>query len=165
MALVAIPSRTDASGLRFALVHARWYGDVVGRLLAAARETLLAAGARAEDLLEVEVPGAFELPQAASWLARAEMVDGIVALGCVIQGETPHFDHVVRATVDGLLGVALETGVPVGLGVITAHTKEQAEARSSAARGKGGNKGVEAADAALRMACAYRDLESHRRQP
>jgi 6,7-dimethyl-8-ribityllumazine synthase len=110
----------------------------------------------------LEVPGAYELPLAASWLAkdgwRGAPLHAIVALGCVVRGETPHHEHVARGACDGLLRVALETGVPVGLGVITADTLAQAEARSGAAGGKGGNKGAEAADAALRMATARKAL-------
>jgi 6,7-dimethyl-8-ribityllumazine synthase len=89
-------------------------------------------------------------------------VDAIVALGCVVRGETPHFEHVTRCACDGLERVALDSGVPVGLGVITADTQAQAEARSGAAGGKGGNKGAEAADAALRMAATRRALRGEK---
>lgn len=149
-------------GLRFGLLTTRWYPEIVARLEAAARATLTAGGVAPADVLAVEVPGAFELPQAAMWLAqggwKGAPLSGLVALGCVLRGETPHFDLVVRAVGDGLLRVALDTGVPVGLGVITADTRAQAEARSGAATGKGGNKGTEAAEAALRMALTRQGL-------
>lgn len=161
-----LPSQPDGHGLRVALVAARWYPEVVDRLREGALATLRAAGVRDEDVLVVEVPGCYELPQAAAWLARdgwqGRPLDAIVALGCVVRGQTPHFDHVCRATVDGLARVALDLGVPVGLGVITAEDAAQAEARSAPLGGgighKGGNKGHEAADAAVRMAATRRRL-------
>lgn len=158
------PDPAEARTLRVAILFTRWYPEVVAGLLRGARTTLAAMGVPDDAVLGIEVPGAYELPQAACWLARAEDVDAIVALGCIVRGETPHFDHVARAAVDGLLGVALETGVPVGLGVITAETLAQARARSGESTGKGGNKGHEAADAAVRMALAYRALEARRRR-
>lgn len=168
------PSAPDGRGLRFAVLVTRWYPEVLARLSAAAVATLRQHGVASADIHVLEVPGAFELPQAAAWVARDGVaaaggvrapVHGIVALGCVLRGETPHFDLVVRAAGDGLLRVALDTGVPVGLGVITAETPAQAEARSSAEAAPGttgnvkrGNKGVEAAEAALRMAVLRRSL-------
>ncbi len=152
-----------AAALRVAVLSTRWYPEVLDGLRRAARATLLAAGVDESKLVDWVVPGAFELPQAASWLARTDDVDAIVALGCVVRGETPHFDFVARAAVDGLLAVAVESGIPVGLGVITADRLDQALARSGDARGKGGNKGAEAAEAALRMACLYREVEARRR--
>jgi 6,7-dimethyl-8-ribityllumazine synthase len=160
-------SPPDAHGLVVGVLVTRWYPEILARLLAGARATLEQAGVAAEDVLVREVPGAFELPLAADLMARGgvggRQVDAIVALGCVVRGETPHFDHVARAAVDGLLKVSVDTHVPVGLGVITADTMAQAEARSAAVDGgvgsKGGNKGREAADAALRMALLARELE------
>lgn len=169
-----IPTRANGDGLKIGLLVAKWHGDITGRLLEAARKTLSAAGVRDADMLVMEIPGAYELPQAASWLARGEDVDAIVALGCVIRGETPHFDYVAGTCADGLMRVALDSGIPVTMGVITADTLEQANARSgepgadateSGGIGtKAGNKGVEAADAAVRMAASYRALETRRRQ-
>ena len=164
-----LPSQPDGRDLKVAVLVTRWYPGIVAALSAAAQATLKEAGVEADDIVVIEVPGAYELPQAACWLARAEDVDAIVALGCIVRGETPHFDHVTRAAVDGLLQVALESGVPIGMGIITADTMEQAEARSTDAGSaggtgvKGGNKGREAADAALRMAATYRALEARRR--
>lgn len=152
----------EGPDLRVGIVVSTWYPEITGRLRDAALETARAAGVDDEKLYVVEVPGAFELPQAAGWLARSDDVDAIAALGCVVRGETPHFDFVARACCDGLMQVALETGIPVGLGVITADTLGEAEARSGEATGKGGNKGIEAMDAALRMAATYRALEARR---
>ena len=158
-----IPTKLDGTDLRLGLVVAQWYPEVTDRLRDAAIATARAAGVSEDDILIVEVPGCYELPQGAAWLARSDDVDAIAALGCVLRGETPHFDHVARGCCDGLLQVGLETGIPVGLGVITADTKAQAEARSSDATGKGGNKGTEATDAAIRMAATARALEARRK--
>ena len=166
-----IPTRANGDGLKIALLVAKWHGEITGRLLDAARRTCSAAGVRDADMLVLEIPGAYELPQAASWLARAGDVDAIVALGCVVRGETPHFDYVAATCADGLMRIALETGIPVTMGVITADTIKQAEARSSlededgGIGAKAGNKGTEAADAAVRMAATYRALEARRRRP
>lgn len=161
-----IPSLPDGTGLRIAVLTAQWHGDITARLQSAAVQTLTDAGVRADDILVVEVPGAYELPQTAMWIAKAEEVDAIVAVGCVIRGETPHFDYVAGCCAEGLQQVGLETGIPVTMGVITANTLAQAEARSGAdAGGKGGNKGIESADAALRMAATYRALERRRQRP
>ncbi|MHC5011498.1 MAG: 6,7-dimethyl-8-ribityllumazine synthase [Planctomycetota bacterium] len=146
-------------GLRIVVLVASWHGEITARLKEGALATLADAGVEDDDVLVVEVPGAYELPQAASWITRAAMADAVVALGCVIRGETPHFDFIARSCADGCLRAAQASGIPVTLGVITADTRAQALARSGEARGKGGNKGVEAADAAVRLALAYRALE------
>ena len=159
-----IPSLPDGTGLRFAVLTAQWHGDITKRLEAAAIETLTAAGVASDDILVIEVPGAYELPQTAMWVAKADEVDAIIAVGCVIRGETPHFDYVAGCCAEGLQQVGLETGIPVTMGVITANTLEQAEARSGDGTGKGGNKGIESADAALRMARTYRTLETRRQR-
>jgi 6,7-dimethyl-8-ribityllumazine synthase len=156
---VLFESRFDGRGLRVAVLASLWYPEVVARLREAALATLLRAGVRDEDILVVEVPGAFELPQAAARVARGGRVDAIVALGCVIRGETPHFEFVASACADGLARAAQDHGIPVGFGVITADTREQADVRSGPAGGKGGNKGTEAAEAAVRLAALWRTLE------
>ncbi|MFV1959015.1 MAG: 6,7-dimethyl-8-ribityllumazine synthase [Planctomycetota bacterium] len=146
------------------MIVARWPGEITARLLVGARQALAERGVADEDGLVVEGPGAFEIPQVAMRVAEGLGVDAIVALGCVIRGETPHFDHVARTCTDGCLQVALATGIPVGLGVITADTRAQADARSENPGGgiskKGGNKGIEAADAAVRLARTFRHLDA-----
>lgn len=160
-------SSADGQGLRIAVLVARWYPEVTDRLREGALATLTACGVRDDDIFVVEVPGAFELPQAAGWVARAGYADGVVALGCVLRGETPHFEYVAGACADGCMRASLETGIPVGFGVITADTKAQAEARSASSTGgisqKGGNKGEEAADAVVRLAASFRRLEKEKR--
>jgi 6,7-dimethyl-8-ribityllumazine synthase len=135
----------DPRGLRFAVVTARYNRAITAKLLEGARQAL--ACAAQVDLFDV--PGAFELPLAALRLARRGGYDAIVALGCVIRGETPHFEYVAGEAARGLQQVALETGVPVAFGVLTTDTVAQAEARAGGALG---NKGYEAAMTAVEMA-------------
>lgn len=136
------------SGRRVCVIVSRFNERVTERLLDGAADALLEAGVRGEDLDVVFVPGAWELPLAARE-AAARGYDAIVALGCVIRGETAHFEHVSRGACAGLASVQLRTGVPVGLGVLTPDTPAQAMARAG---GELGNAGAEAARAALRMA-------------
>lgn len=160
-------SNANGKGLRICVLVARWYPEVTDRLRDGALQTLRALGVADDDVFVVEVPGAFELPQAAGWVARAGYADGVVALGCVLRGETPHFEYVAGAAADGCVRASLETGIPIGFGVITADTKAQAEARAAPSEGgvsqKGGNKGVEAADAVVRLADTFRRLEKEKR--
>jgi 6,7-dimethyl-8-ribityllumazine synthase len=135
----------DARGLKFAVVVARFNSAITEKLLAGAREALEQAGA--SNVAVFHVPGAFELPQAARRLAGA--YDGIIALGAVIRGETPHFDYVAAAAAQGLQHVALESGTPVAFGVLTTNTLAEAEARAG---GTHGNKGYDAAMTAVEMA-------------
>jgi len=135
----------DAKGLKFAIVVARFNSGITEKLLEGARQALTTAGAR--GVAEFYVPGAFELPLAAQKLAKS--YDGIIALGAVIRGETPHFDYVCDAAARGLLQVSLETGTPVSFGVLTTDTLEQAHARAG---GEHGNKGYDAAMTAIEMA-------------
>jgi 6,7-dimethyl-8-ribityllumazine synthase len=129
----------DATGLRFAIVVARFNSMITEKLLAGAREALAKA-----QVDVFHVPGAFELPLAAKMLAQTHRYHGIIALGAVIRGETPHFDYVAGEAARGLQNVALETGIPVSFGVLTTDTLAQAEARSG--------KGRDAALTALEMA-------------
>lgn len=138
-----------ALGLRFGIVASRFNDFIVDRLLAAAVETLLKAGADAEDLDVVRVPGAFEIPLALKLLADGDRYDGLLAIGCVIRGETPHFDYVAGEASRGVTDVSLEHRIPVGLGILTVDTIEQAKARSGA---ESSNKGAEAAFAVIEMA-------------
>lgn len=132
-----------------AAVVAGFHRAVADRMLAGARERLAASGLR-PDHLDVEwVPGAFELPLAALVLARTGRYAAVLALGAVIRGETPHFAYVCEAAASGLQRVALDTGVPCAFGLLTCDTAAQADARSG---GAVGNKGEEAADAAVAMA-------------
>jgi 6,7-dimethyl-8-ribityllumazine synthase len=141
--------RAAARGPRFAVVAARFNEPITKRLVSGALHAFGAAGVP-EAAVEVHwVPGSFELPQAASHLAATGRYAGIVCLGVVIRGQTPHFEHVAREAAAGIREVALATGVPAAFGVITALTEEQAWDRAG---GEVGNRGEEAANAALEMA-------------
>ncbi len=142
-----------AEDLRVAVVAARWHTVVMDGLLDGARRALTDSGVR--DVVEIRVPGAFELPVAAARLAGR--VDAVVALGVVIRGGTPHFDYVCSAATDGLTSVAVRTGVPVGFGVLTCDTEQQAVDRAGFAGAKE-DKGYEAAAAALETAVVLRHL-------
>ncbi len=145
-----------AEGLRFAVVVARFNADVTDRLLQGALACLAEHGARDEDVEVLRVPGAWELPQTAARLVERGRSDAIVALGCVIRGETPHFDYVCAEASRGLGAVARASRIPVLFGVLTTDTREQAMAR--AADGPS-NKGYETALAAAEMADLYRSAE------
>ncbi len=149
----------QGDGLKVAVLVARWHAEVTDRLLVAALASLAASGVKDADVTVLEVPGSFELPSAAAAVARSGRADAVVALGCIVKGETRHDEVIAAACAKGLSDVAATTGVPVGFGVITADTWEQALARSDPARvgtGKGGNKGREAAEAVVRLATALR---------
>lgn len=135
-------------GARFALVAGRFNSLVVEQLVAGARDALVRHGADAESIREVWVPGSWEIPLAVSQIAKSGKVDGIVALGAVIRGGTPHFDYVASEVTKGVANVSLATGVPVALGVLTTDTIEQAVERAGT---KAGNKGADAALATIEM--------------
>ncbi len=149
-------------GLHLVVLKARWNASVTDRLLDGALEVLRDAGVRDADVTVVEVPGAYELPQAAAVVAARGGIDAVVALGCLVRGETVHDRVIADAVAKGLMDVSLSARVPVAFGVITADTFAQAEARSdprAVAGGKGGHKGREAAEAAVRLADALRRFE------
>ena len=135
---------------RFAIVASEYNSVIMDRLIGGARLALKDQ----KQVSVIRVPGSFEIPLAAKRAALSKKYDGIVALGCVIRGETPHFEYISRAVSDGLQQVALETGIPVGFGILTVDTVQQAMDRS----GESGNKGSEAAMAALEMIQVLRDI-------
>ena len=145
----------SAQGRTVAIVAARFNDLIVSSLLKGARNAWLERGGDAECLLVVRVPGAFELPVVARRLAGSGRYDAIVALGCVIRGDTPHFDYVAGECARGLQQAALESGVPVAFGVLTVETLEQALERAATGAG---NKGAEAMECALEMAAVMARL-------
>ena len=153
---------TGAAGLRFAVVTSQFNESITSRLREGARTALSEAGAASGDVQELFVPGAFELPQAARAVAESGRVDAVVALGCVIRGETPHFEYICGAVAHGLMAAACETGVPMTFGVLTTDTEAQAAARAGPGRD---NKGFEAAAAAIDMARLFRGLLAEARRP
>ena len=149
------PSEFDVAGARIGIVAARFNDGVVSRLLEAALDTLARFGMSRDGILVVRVPGAFELPLAARWIARRGDTDAVVALGAVIRGDTPHFDYVCKEAARGIQAASIEIDVPVIFGVLTCDDRAQADARAG---GENGNKGGEAALAALEMVSLRRRL-------
>jgi 6,7-dimethyl-8-ribityllumazine synthase len=143
------PVVRDATGLRFAIVVSRFNHLVSVRLLEGCARELRKQGARDDDIHVAWVPGAFEVPLAARLLAATGGYDGVVTLGVVIRGGTPHFDYVCRAVTDGVREARRDTGIPIAFGILTTDDVDQALDRSG---GDAGNKGEEAALAAIEMA-------------
>ncbi|MGH8134485.1 MAG: 6,7-dimethyl-8-ribityllumazine synthase [Steroidobacteraceae bacterium] len=139
----------SARGRRIAIVAARFNDLIVASLLKGATAAWLARGGAAADLAIIRVPGAFELPLVARRVGASGRYDAIVALGCVIRGETPHFEYIAGECARGLQLASLETGVPVAFGVLTVESLEQALERAATTAG---NKGGEAMESALEMA-------------
>lgn len=146
-----------ARDLRVAIVAARFNDFVVARLVDGAVDALLRHGASEKNLELVRVPGAFDMPLIVRRLAQSKRYDAIVALGAVVKGETAHFDYVAGECAAGVARAALDAGVPVGFGVLTCDSFEQAIDRAG---GKAGNKGAEAALAALEMANLLKRLDA-----
>jgi 6,7-dimethyl-8-ribityllumazine synthase len=138
----------DIQDKHFAVIVSEWNPDVTEALYAGAVQTLLAHGAKRENLLRKNVPGSYELSLAAQWMAQRHEIDAVICLGCVIQGETRHFDFICQAVAIGITEVALKFSKPVIFGVLTPDNQQQALDRAG---GKYGNKGDEAAMAAIKM--------------
>ena len=144
--ITTIEGRFDAAGLRIAIVASRFNDLIVERLISGAVDCLVRHGADMKDLTLVRVPGAFEMPLACQKAAASSKFDGILALGAIIRGGTPHFDFVANEASKGLAQISLASGVPVGFGLLTTDNIEQAIERAGT---KAGNKGVEAAMALI----------------
>ena len=142
----SIEGKLDAKGLRITIVAARFNEFIVERLIGGAVDYLVRHGCDKNDIDLVRVPGAFEMPLVCKRLAAHKHCDGIVAVGAVIRGSTPHFDFVANEAVKGIAQVGLESGMPIGFGLLTTDTLEQAIERAGS---KAGNKGAEAAAAML----------------
>jgi 6,7-dimethyl-8-ribityllumazine synthase len=146
----------NARGLRVGIVASRFNDFIVDRLLDAAVSTLTKHGAAPGDIEVVRVPGAFETPLAIKKLAASKRYQALIALGCVIRGATAHFDYVAGEASRGIAQTSLADEIPIGFGILTVDSIEQAIERAGA---KGGNKGVDAALAAIQMANVLRQLE------
>jgi 6,7-dimethyl-8-ribityllumazine synthase len=145
----------NASELKVGVVVSRFNSTVTEKLLAAARETFLRCGGREENLSVAHVPGSFEIPITAKRMIETRQLDAVVCLGCLIRGETPHFDCLASEVTRGLGSLALQSTVPVAYGIITADTVEQAINRSGV---KHGNKGTEAMVAGIEMASLFQRM-------
>ncbi|HWR36032.1 MAG TPA: 6,7-dimethyl-8-ribityllumazine synthase [Clostridia bacterium] len=152
----SIEGKLEASGKKFALVVARFNSFITERLLAGALQALRQTGARNEDIHIVRVPGAFEIPVAARNLAQTGTYDAIVCLGCLLRGGTLHYEVIANEVTRGMGQASQETGVPMGFGVLTCDTLEQAIERAGL---KAGNKGYEAALAAVEMASLKQQVD------
>jgi len=152
-----IEGALTAEGFRFALVVSRFNSFITDRLLAAATDALERAGAQSKNVDVVHVPGSFELPLAAKKLAAAGKYDALIAIGCILRGETAHYDYVCSETARGLQLAQMDSGLPIVFCVLTCDTLEQAIDRAGL---KGGNKGFEAGLAAIEMAQLSRKLRA-----
>jgi len=156
MAKNIVEGQLLAEGLRFAVVVSRFNDFICSRLVEGAMDALKRHGASEEKIFLVKVPGAFEMPLAAKKLAVSGQYDAVVCLGAVIRGATPHFDYVAAEVSKGIANVSLDSNIPVTFGVLTTDTLEQAIERAGS---KSGNKGYEAAMAAIEMANLFKELE------
>lgn len=145
----------SAEGMRFGIVVSEWNHDITGALLDGAYQTLTKNGAREADITVQTVPGSFELVFGASRMVRSQRFDAVIAIGCVVRGDTPHFDYICQGATQGLAALNAEGSVPVIYGLLTCNDMEQAEARSG---GMLGNKGDECAVTAIRMVDYNRQL-------
>ena len=145
----------QARGMRFGIVLGRFNSFIGERLLEGAIDTLVRHGANESDIDVVRVPGAYEMPLAAKKMAAGDKYDALIALGAVIRGATPHFDYVAGECSKGLTQVSMDSGLPVGFGVLTVDTIEQAIERAGT---KAGNKGADAALAAVEMVNVLKKL-------
>lgn len=152
---VQIEGKLDATGLKAALVASRFNDFIVARLISGAEDALIRHGASMGDITVVRVPGAFEIPQMVAQLVRSGKFDVVIALGAVIRGSTPHFDYIASEVAKGVAQTALAASIPVSFGVLTTDTLEQAIERAGS---KAGNKGAEAAMAAMEMANLFRQM-------
>ena len=139
---------TDISNKRFAIVVSEWNDQVTDALFSGAMQTLLDQGADKRNIIRMDVPGSYELPLGAQWMAERSDVHAVICIGCVIQGETPHFDFICQAVAQGIKDVGLKFSKPVVFGVLTTGSMKQALDRAG---GMHGNKGDEAAISAIKM--------------
>ena len=147
----------DGNGLRIGLIASQFNESITSRLLEGARDALVRNGVREDGITIVWVPGSLELPQAAKRMAESGAWDGLVTLGCVIKGETAHFDYVAGEAARGVADVARERNFPVTFGVLTTYDLDQAMARSGGALG---NRGYDAAVALLKMISLYKQIDN-----
>jgi 6,7-dimethyl-8-ribityllumazine synthase len=153
--MTTLEGQFGAQGLRVAIAVAKFNSFITERMLAGALDALKRNGCAASDITVVKVPGSWELPLAVKELCRQARFDAVIALGCIIRGDTPHFDYIASEAAKGLGMAPLEFGVPVAFGVLTCNSLEQAIDRAG---GKGGNKGFDAAMTAIETANLLRQL-------
>ena len=145
---VSKKSKLNLSNSKFAIVVAEWNEEITEALFQGAVDAFLKLGVNKNNIIRKNVPGSFELPLGAQWMAEQKNISAVVCLGCVIQGDTPHFDYICQAVAQGIMTVNLKTNKPVAFGVLTTLDKEQALERAG---GRLGNKGEEAALTVVKM--------------
>lgn len=150
----------DAREMRFGIVVSDWNSEITGALLEGAVSTLRKHGASDKNIIIKHVPGSFELPLGAQFIAEYDDTDAIICIGSIVQGETPHFTYICQGVTQGITQLNLEYNIPFIFGVLTTDNLDQAKARAG---GKLGNKGNEAAVAAIKMAALQRDMEKNSR--
>ncbi len=155
MASNVVEGKMTAEGLKFAIIVSRFNDFICSRLVDGAMDALIRHGATEKKVVLVKVPGAFEMPLVAKKLADSGKYDAVICLGAVIRGATPHFDYVAAEVSKGIASVALDSSIPVTFGVLTTESLEQAIERAGS---KAGNKGVDAAMAAIEMANLFKEL-------
>jgi 6,7-dimethyl-8-ribityllumazine synthase len=143
-----VKSKVNLSQKKFAIVVAEWNEEITEALFLGAQENLLASGVKKQNIIRKAVPGTFELTLGALWMAEKKDIDAVICIGCVIQGDTPHFDYICQAVSYGITEVGIKTKKPAVFGVLTTLNKQQALERAG---GKYGNKGEEAAITAIKM--------------
>jgi 6,7-dimethyl-8-ribityllumazine synthase len=143
-----VKTKTNLSSKKFAIVVAEWNEEITEALFEGALHALVSSGVKRNNIIRKSVPGSFELPLGALLMAEKKEIHAVICLGCVIQGQTPHFDYICQAVAYGITNVGLKTKKPVVFGVLTTLDKEQALERAD---GKFGNKGEEAAITAIKM--------------
>ena len=151
-----IEGKLNAKGMKFGIVVSRFNDFVCERLLAGALDVLVRNGAEDGDIEVLRVPGAFEIPQVARKMALAKKYDGVICLGAVIRGATPHFDYIAAEVSKGVAMIGQESEIPITFGVLTTDNQEQAIERAGS---KAGNKGWDAALSAIEMANLYREMK------
>ena len=156
MAMKRFEGKLDASGAKFGVVVSRFNNFLTDKLLDGAVDCIIRHGGADENIAVAYVPGSFEIPYAAAKMARSGKYDAVVCLGALVRGDTPHFDFIAAEATKGIAKIALDTELPVIYGIITTDTLEQAIERSGT---KAGNKGWQAAEAAIEMISLYRALQ------
>ena len=154
---LAVEGDLSAEGMRFSIVAARWNAVIIDRLLQGALDALLRSGAKKSDIQIIRVPGAWEIPSAARAVAEKKQVDAIITLGCLLRGETAHYEAIYNEVSRGIGQSQQDTGIPHAFGVLTCETLEQALNRAGV---KAGNKGFEAALAAIEMVSLHRRISA-----
>jgi 6,7-dimethyl-8-ribityllumazine synthase len=149
----------DATAYRFGIVVSEWNNDITGKLLEGAINTLINNKVREDNIFTYTVPGTFELTLGVQLIAENVFVDAIIAIGCVIQGETPHFDYICQGVTQGITELNIKYNIPVIFGVLTTNNLRQAQDRAG---GKHGNKGDEAAITAIKMVALQKKLENQK---